>query len=43
MVGNMVKGICDNWTGTLNGSWSIDTKGGTKLMIAMVGAILMYG
>jgi hypothetical protein len=38
MVGNMMKGICGNWTGTLVGSWSVDMMCGMKLMVVMAGA-----
>jgi hypothetical protein len=43
VVGNMAKGIYGNWTGTLNGSWSVGTKGGMKMMIVIVVASGMYG
>jgi hypothetical protein len=39
----MTKGICGNWAGTLNMSWTVGTKGGTKMMIVMASASVMCG
>jgi hypothetical protein len=43
MVGNTVKGIYGNLAGTLNMNWSIDTRVGAKMMIAIACASVMCG
>jgi hypothetical protein len=44
MVDNMAKkGIYGNWTGILNGSWSVGMKVDLRMMIVIFGASGIYG
>jgi hypothetical protein len=43
MAGSKAKGIYGNWIGIQNLCWSVGTKVGVMMMIAMLGASGMYG
>jgi hypothetical protein len=43
MASSMVKVICGNWIGIGNRCWSVGTKVGATMMIAMLDVSGMYG